>query len=474
VVRALPEVLSQPARQGIRAAAQGLPAGWDDDSDLGDLFDDVEATLTWTAAATRVKGASAIRRLTEFFSVTPRRLLDALATHGACDLLLSSFVAARCGVGKRARPREWRQDGLDAPSWRDSVRAETSALIGLMRLSRVLPPDARGTIPLTRAVLRKCGCLGKNEASPRAYTFMWELEAAYRLGTPLRCPRAFAVFTLCVIALCFLLRPRYARWARRHNLWRAHADGAERYRFRWGAGDKTNVEAVPSATARAAAAARPRRRAADPGTGAAGGAAGPSGGPVALTRLTAARHTLLDSVVSEWVALRRPLEDPGVLVCRTEVRRRAGALPAGSRAAVWRGIPVLLWPDTPLSSPIIHLEMRRFLAPVVPPRALRLRIFSGLRGGGEMELTDRRVDVSVRATLGWWRARRVSAEGAMVTYEGCSVEAMYDATVNLGSTFLRVLAPGVYSTAPPVPPARTVRGRCLRASAALRSPTDAS
>jgi hypothetical protein len=78
-----------------------------------------------------------------------------------------------------------------------------------------------------------------------------------------------------------------------------------------------------------------------------------------------------------------------------------------------------------------------------------------------MELVQLEAPLSVRATLGWWRAKRISAEGPLVTYEGCSTEAMATETSFLGSTYIRVLAPGVYTTQIPTTTIRSVRHRAF-------------
>ena len=61
-----------------------------------------------------------------------------------------------------------------------------------------------------------------------------------------------------------------------------------------------------------------------------------------------------------------------------------------------------------------------------------------------MEFVELHAPVSVRATIGWWVARRVSSEGALVTYEGSSVESMRYWSARLGSLPIIVLAPGVF------------------------------
>ena len=76
-----------------------------------------------------------------------------------------------------------------------------------------------------------------------------------------------------------------------------------------------------------------------------------------------------------------------------------------------------------------------------------------------MELAKHRASVAVRATIGWWRQKRISAEGAMITYEGCSTEEMALETSFLGSTYIFVEAPGVFSTTPPPNVARSARHR---------------
>ena len=77
-----------------------------------------------------------------------------------------------------------------------------------------------------------------------------------------------------------------------------------------------------------------------------------------------------------------------------------------------------------------------------------------------MELVELSAPVSVRATVGWWVAKRLSAEGALVTYEGCSMESMWAWTALIGTLRLRVLAPGVFTHVPH--PAIFSRGSRLR------------
>ena len=488
LVRALPTTLQDAARAGLERAAADLPAGWRADPDLGELLADVQDTLEWGASATRAKGRSAVRRLAEYLAVAPRALLDAVATARSVDILLAGFTSARCGTARRqAIPEGWRRDDLNAPQWRRSVGSEVAAIIGLLRLAKVLPADPRGTIPITRRVLRKCKCLSKLEASPRAYTFAWELRAAFACGSACRDARTFAVFSLLVTCLYFLLRPRYGKGARRRNLYPARTDGPQHYRFKWSSGDKTNQPGAPAAAAHAAGAARAAAGATAAGAAgaassavaAAGGAtdtaaaAAPgrasrsaSRGPVTTTRLTCAAGDLLHVVLTEWAAVRQPERDDGLMFCRTEVARSVSKAPVGARLSSWRGVPVWLWPRTPLSPGVVRTAMRGILAPIVPPRALQFRILAGLRGGGEMELVEQGASTRVRATLGWWRARRLTAEGAMITYEGTSSDSMYAATGKLGSTYIRVLAPGVYCTRPTPFPARSSRGRIAAARVA--------
>ena len=47
----------------------------------------------------------------------------------------------------------------------------------------------------------------------------------------------------------------------------------------------------------------------------------------------------------------------------------------------------------------------------------------------------------------------------MVTYEGCSIETMALWTSRMGASYMRVLAPGVYTTALPVVLSRAVHAR---------------
>jgi hypothetical protein len=116
------------------------------------------------------------------------------------------------------------------------------------------------------------------------------------------------------------------------------------------------------------------------------------------------------------------------------------------------------WLGTKLSEYVIKNTMVQFLTPIVGEQRARLRVLSGCRGGGEMELKNLRAPPHVRATLGWWKMRLLSAEGAIVTYDGCSLEEMAEWTAKLGG-YMYVRAPGVYSTTPPAAVSRCIRHR---------------
>ena len=134
--------------------------------------------------------------------------------------------------------------------------------------------------------------------------------------------------------------------------------------------------------------------------------------------------------------------------------------PAGRKAP--DPIPVFWWPNTGLTSEVIKRHLVKFLTPIIGAKRARMRVLSGMRGGGEMELKLIGAPPEVRATIGWWKVRLLRAEGAIVTYDGCSVEAMGYWTRMLGDSYLRVLAPGVHTTTPPTVTGRSVRSRQLQ------------
>jgi hypothetical protein len=154
-----------------------------------------------------------------------------------------------------------------------------------------------------------------------------------------------------------------------------------------------------------------------------------------------------------------------LLFPRVEAARKPGKIPKGAVRHDWNppggGAPVAAfwWLNTAMTGDQWTKNMRAFLAPIIGGKQALSRIPSGLRGGGEMELVELGTSVRVRATVGWWRRQRLSAEGPMITYEGCSTEAMATETSFLGSVYIKVLAPGVYTTIPPAPHMRSIRLR---------------
>ena len=253
LVSALPKALESAAEIGVHAAMRDI-GDWARDPDLHDLAEDLVDTLNFGAASTAVKRASALRRLAEFVRVLPAMLATAVAAHATLDIVLSSYVAARRRVHVRtAPPPEW-EPPLPEPA---SVRGEVSAIVGLCRLAALLPPDPRGTLPLTRRVMRKCGCLARHAASPRSYTFVWELQEAWFAGyVPRDNPQAVGAFGWFLSAAGFVLRPRYVRAA---EPWNIVPDQARHHAWRldWTRGDKTRQPELTeeAAHARAAAAA---------------------------------------------------------------------------------------------------------------------------------------------------------------------------------------------------------------------------
>jgi hypothetical protein len=117
-----------------------------------------------------------------------------------------------------------------------------------------------------------------------------------------------------------------------------------------------------------------------------------------------------------------------------------------------------------MSDAMIKQHLVRFLTPIIGRERARHRVLSGFRGGGEMELKELGAPTAVRATLGWWRAKLLAMEGALITYEGASVEQMALWSSRLGSRYMFVHAPGVYSTTPPAQVERSItrRVRCKR------------
>ena len=451
-VRDLPRIIAgartRAADHGIAAALQTLGA-WREDKDLVELVDDLADTLAFGPASTAAKGRSAVRRFAEFTDTMPQRLATATPSHAIVDIVLAAFVNARCGVA-RTRPRVW-GSALPEPT---SVRGEVAAIVGLLRLADLVPHEPRGSLPRMRRALRKCKCCDKHDASPRAYTFMWELEAAWRLSVDRNDPRQCLVWAMCVVAVCFLLRPKYARLCTVGELVIQSTRSAE---LRWRRDDKGRPVGRPANA---------------PGLT----VVPPTGLPAKHPRLTAAAGDMLAIAID---ILRRTVprgaEQPAFP--RVETARQTRVVPTGAVRYDWvppgggESVPAFWWPATPITGDQWTRNMRVFLLPIVGRNAARLRVPSGLRGGGEMELVHLGTPVAVRATQGWWRAKRLSAEGALITYEGCSTESMCEETSFLGSTYIRVRAPGVYTTTPPVAAWRSARHRAatLEITSTVRS-----
>lgn len=440
----LPAVLSAASKTSVENALETL-GDWKADADLRALAADLEDTISY---GSNCKGTGAIRRLAEFVRGLPPKLRDGEVTQGTIDFTLASFVGARCRTARRSRgsrPREWK-GSRPAPT---SVGGETNALIGLARVAGILPGTPQGSIPRTRRALRVHGCMRKLDASPRAYTFHWELAAARKHCTS---PQAVAVWSLCVISLYFLLRPRYAREAGALNLRR---EAGDRYAFHLDTGDKTNQprrmpctssssddddEARPRARARARA---PRKTETEL--------------PAAHPRYTVASGRMLHEAMTTWTEIRGKVEGSQPWFCRIEPARQTTRAPKHARATTCNGSPCWIWPDTKLTPEVIKRNMVAFLTPIVGAARAQLRVLSGLRGGGETEHALRNVQPHVRATIGWWKIRRLKEVGAMVGYEGCSVEEMVDATRGLGSKYIRYITPGVYTTTRPLSRSTNIR-----------------
>ena len=479
MVRALPEVVRKAARSGVEAALVSVER-WSDDPDFTDLVDDLVDTLNFGAVTTKAKNNSAIRRLEEFLSIAPTPLLSAVATPGVVDVLLSSYVSARLRLGRRRTqlPPQWTTEGSSIPE-PPSVKGEVGALVGLLRLAAVLPPDPRGTLPLTRRVMRKSGCYSKHASSPRAYTFAWELTLAWRRQlVPRDNPVAFAAFALFLTAIHFLLRPIYARSVE-PGMMTPDASVRHAWRLDWERGDKSRQ---PALTAAVVAAQRKYQAEAEAASAAASGA-GPSdaagaghrprpagrreaaffaGLPSQHPRVTGTQGRLFDATLRTWMAFRGAGRGP--LFCRVEVARQTKKVPAGAKLRQWttpagRSVPCFVWEDKKMSERILKRWLVTFLTPVIGAKRAHQRVLSGLRGGGAMELEALGAPLPVRATVGWWVARRLSAEGALITYVGCSMEDMWKWTRRLGERCIRVLAPGVFKYVVSAMPGRAARAR---------------
>jgi len=379
LIRALPEVLSDAARTGVQSALSTI-GGWAEDEDMVDLVDDLTDTLQFGPVSSRSKGASAITRLSEYLLVCPAPLRQALASQSAIDILLSSFVNARLRVGRRrntAVPDSWRERDVPQPL---SVRGEVSALLGLIRLAALLSADPRGTVPRTRRVMRKCGCLARHGPSPRSYTFLWELEAAWRHGSiPRNDPTAMAVAGLCVSAIHFLLRPRYVKEVSPAQMPRDGPPGGRGWLLRWEKGDKVRQPhlgpAAPSGSqAGSEATALPKR---------------PAGrAHAAVTqlhpkhpRVSAAEGRLLTELQDAWRSVRG--ESDGPLFCRVESARQTSKAPPGAVLRTWRynngpAVPTWFWLKSKMTDRIIKRWMVRFLTQIIGARRTARRVISGL------------------------------------------------------------------------------------------------
>jgi len=250
LVRALPEALTQAASMGIDAAIATL-GEWRQDPDMIDLVDDLTACLEWGPSSTKVRGTSALRRLDECCEVLPVPLRQSVATPDICDVVLSAFVSGRLRVnvsGKRI-PDAWNGRPIPEPP---TVRSEVTAIVGLLRTARILPADPRGTLPALRNVMRKTGCSSRNGASPRGYTFLWELVEAWRSGiVPRNDPQAVGACGLFVTGIHFLLRTKYVREVEPDEI--AYSGADTRYQLTWKWADKTRTALMTAAGAAAAA-----------------------------------------------------------------------------------------------------------------------------------------------------------------------------------------------------------------------------
>ena len=465
-VARLPTMLRSAASRGIANALREL-GDWKSDPDMCDIVDDLKETIGHVAKGTAAKGATAIRRLQEFISILPSRLSNATASHNIIDVVLADFVTRRTRRAKRSRlPPQWTEESAGIPQ-PQSVRNEVGSIIGLMRVAGLLPADPRGSIPKTRRTMRSCGCMKKSQASPRHYTFLWELIAAYQHGLATTSVSRFVVWALAVTAIHFLLRPRYARMVDDKEV--AHVEGV-RYRLEFARGDKTNQPHLPPAASAAAARTTPG------GGGAADSASSASSDgddddaarevvqrsvPTAHPRYTGSAGVWLHRAQRMWRKVRGHCNDKEPLFCRVEPARQTTKVPVGAVCTTFDGEKCYMWPNTKVSPYRIKKELVAMLTPIIGfPRA-RLRTAAGFRGGGEMELAELKKAVNVRATIGWWVARRIATEGQMVVYEGSSMEAMWEATSDLGTRFIHVLAPGVYTTTSPWTAARSVLRRAV-------------
>ena len=477
-VARLPDELRRAARRGV-ASVLGTLGDWKSDPAMRDIAADLTETIGHLADSTRAKGASALRRLQELIAILPTRLTNATATHDVIDVLLADYVNRRTRRARRVPiPPEWTGDGSSPPQ-PQSVRGEVCSIIGLARTAGLLPADPRGTIPKTRKTMRACGCMKKNNPSPRHYTFLFELIAAYKQGRAGTDIRRWAVWCFAVTAIHFLLRPKYARAINDKEL--VHVSG-DRYRLEFARGDKTNQPPLPPAASAAAAARRDDAGCSSdssteddeteqedrPASGVSRPVP-PKGLPAAHPRYTGSAGPWLHKAQSLWRVVRGECGADEPLFCRVEAARQHSKVPKGARRVKFDDLNCYIWPKTPLSAQTIKKELVAMLAPIIGMSRALKRTLGGFRGGGEMELAELREPVHVRATIGWWVAKRISTEGQMVVYEGASMEDMWDSSRKLGTRYIRVLAPGVYTVTPPGRRARGTTARCL----ARRNPAPA-
>ena len=441
-------MIGSAAARGLANALRELGPGWKTDPDLKDLVADLTETVGHVASGTAAKGATAIRRLRELIDVLPTRITNATATHNLIDIVLADFVMRRTGRARRvAIPRPWRDGGVPQPQ---SVRTEVCSIIGLLRVAGLLPVDPRGSIPKTRRAMRACGCQKKAQASPRHYTFLWELIEAYKHGLATSDVCRLAVWCFAVTAIHFLLRPRYARLVSGREISRV---SGRRYRLRFARGDKTNQPPLPPAVPAAAAANDDTDMSDDSDVDDRKDASARStlhrSVPTAHPRYTGSAGPWLHLAQRLWREVRGECGDTEPLFCRVEPARQTGKVPVGAVRTTFNGSDCFMWTATKLSEYRIKRELVAMLTPIIGASRAAKRTAAGLRGGGEMELAELGKSASVRATIGWWVARRIATEGQIVVYEGSSIESMWEATADLGSTYIRVLAPGVYTTSPP-------------------------
>jgi len=275
----------------------------------------------------------------------PRRLATAEADPAIIDVVLAMFVNARCGV---ARSSPWKPPRPGGPT----VRGETAAIIGLLRLANLLPADPKGSVPRTRRALKKCGCCVKHDASPRAYTFAWELEAAWLRTVDRTDPREVAVWSCCSTALGFLLRPKYVLRVEPEEV--RLLQPPDTWQLRWQRDDKARTAARPP--------------------GAPGLTQVPKDGlPARHPRLSASACRVMN-VALRCMQVMRPAEAKGPIFARVERLRNAAATPKGAVRFEWRPplpgggrgppVPAAWWPGTKLSQDQVKRNMVRFLTPL--------------------------------------------------------------------------------------------------------------